>query len=87
MRKSCYTEHMVEKEGKICVCWWVNVWAKDLEDDTNKCKHTPRSLTGRANNVNMPTEPKAIWRMKKRERVQDGRGVGNLHFIWHKEFS
>lgn len=87
MRKTWYNEHMEEKEGKICAWWWMNVWAKDLEDDTYRWKHTPCSLTESINNLNMFTVPKAIWRKEKRERVQDGRGGGHLHFIWHKELS
>ena len=39
-----------------------NAWVKDLEGDTNKWKHTPCSLTGRVNYVNMSIVTKAIDR-------------------------
>ena len=46
----------------MCIGGGHNAWVKDLEGDTNKWKHTPCSLTGRVNYVNMSIVTKAIDR-------------------------
>ena len=60
-RHSTLNTWQKRKEKHVCR-GGQNVWVKDLEGDTNKWKHTPCSLTGRVNYVNMSIVPKAIDR-------------------------
>ena len=57
-----HSTHGRKEMKNMCVEGGQNVWVKDLEGNTNKWKHTPCSLTGRVNYVNMSIVPKAIDR-------------------------
>ena len=61
-RKRKFLEINLSKDVKDLYSEKCKTLKKEIKEDTNKCKHIPRSWIGKINFIKMPILPKEIYR-------------------------